>query len=104
MFDRIPTTDVADALDRQRGGAALVDVREPGEYRAGHPRGATSAPLSRLESQLDRIPRDRDVLVICASGNRSRRATATLRRAGVDAVNVKGGLAAWTRAGFPVAR
>lgn len=104
MFDRTPSTDVADALDRQRAGATLLDVREPGEFRGGHPRGARSAPLSRLESQLDRIPRDREVLVICATGNRSRRATAVLRRAGVEAVNVKGGLAAWTRAGFPVAR
>lgn len=103
VFERFPSTDVADAMDRHRRGALLLDVREPGEYRSGHPQGARSAPLSRLEAHLDSIPRDREVLVICASGNRSRGATVRLCNAGVDAINVEGGLGAWTRAGFPVA-
>lgn len=103
VFERFPSINVADAMDRHHRGGLLLDVRESGEFRSGHPEGAVSAPLSRLESHLHRIPRDREVLVICASGNRSRGATVRLRNAGVDAVNVEGGLGAWARAGFPVA-
>lgn len=102
ILERFPSTNVADTMDRQRRGALLLDVREPGEFAAGHPEGALSAPLSRLEARLDELPEDREVLVICATGNRSRRATVRLRQAGIDACNVEGGLAAWSRAGFPV--
>ena len=52
---------------------------------------------------MSEIPRDRQVLLICRSGNRSRTAAQTLRGAGyTDLVNVSGGTMAWMRQGLPL--
>ncbi|MFF2409244.1 rhodanese-like domain-containing protein [Streptomyces sp. NPDC058092] len=85
-------------------GAFVIDVREPDEYRAGHVPGAHLAPLSTLDAAVSALPGDRTVYVICASGNRSGRATEHLQARGVDAVSVAGGTAAWARAGRPIDR
>jgi len=50
------------------------------------------------------LPRDRRVVVVCRSGNRSARATALLVRSGFEAVNLNGGMRAWAEAGLPVER
>ncbi|MFE7706424.1 rhodanese-like domain-containing protein [Streptomyces sp. NPDC057486] len=85
-------------------GAFVIDVREPGEYRAGHVPGARLAPLSTPGAVVDGLPGDRPVYVMCASGNRSGRAAEHLRAVGAEAVPVAGGTAARARAGCPVAR
>jgi rhodanese-related sulfurtransferase len=54
------------------------------------------------ELALDRLPEARPLLVICHVGGRSVVAAEALLRAGVDAVNVDGGMDAWERAGLPV--
>ena len=85
--------------------AVLVDVREPQEWRAGHARGARHIPLAQLAGRLDDLPRQAPVYLICASGNRSRKATAILLKNGFDRpINVRGGTAAWHRAGLPIDR
>lgn len=94
----------AQAHDRHRAGAVLLDVREPFEFHAGHVPDATNIPLGRLGAEHATLPRDREILVICATGNRSATATSSLRRLGYDAFNVAGGMAAWQGKGLPVAR
>lgn len=89
----------AAALER---GDALIDVREPTEYRDGHIPGAVNIPMSQLTARLDEIDRDRPVYVVCASGNRSSAMTDVLVAAGYDAVNVEGGTSAWIRSGHPI--
>jgi len=83
-------------------GAIVVDVREPGEYVGGHVPGATLVPMGQVRSHLLRLPKDKPVYLICASGNRSLAMTNVLVRAGYDAYSVIGGTSAWTRAGHPV--
>ncbi|MEV0267891.1 rhodanese-like domain-containing protein [Hamadaea sp. NPDC050747] len=85
-------------------GAAVVDVREPDEYLAGHVPGARPIPLGQLPEHLGDLPRDEPVYLICASGNRSLAAAGLLARAGFDAVSVTGGTGAWQRAGRTVVR
>ncbi|MBC7561027.1 MAG: rhodanese-like domain-containing protein [Dermatophilaceae bacterium] len=63
-------------------GAVVVDVREPGEYVAGHVPGAALLPMGELSSRLHELPRDVPIYVICASGNRSLAMTSFLMRAG----------------------
>lgn len=82
----------------------LLDVREPDEFRAGHIAAAHLIPLGQLEARLAELPRDRDILCVCRTGNRSGMAVRHLRRAGISAVNVRGGLVAWQAAGLPVKR
>jgi rhodanese-related sulfurtransferase len=98
----VPEVDV-DQLDRLRGqGATVVDVREPDEYAVAHVPGAVLVPLGIVPERLDEVPADGPVYVICASGQRSRRAAEFYRSHGRDAVNVAGGTKAWIKAGQPV--
>ncbi len=97
--------DPAEARQRQAAGGILIDVREPEEWRAGHAPGARHIPLGQLSEHLARLPKDRELLFICRSGNRSGVAASLARRAGLEQVlNVRGGLLAWARAGLPVAK
>ncbi|MGD2061237.1 MAG: rhodanese-like domain-containing protein [Acidimicrobiia bacterium] len=86
------------------GNALLVDVRTRQEWKTGHAPVARHISLASLENQMGRIPKDRTVLAICATGSRSARATAMLRGVGYEARNVKGGMRAWARAGLEVTK
>jgi len=81
----------------------LLDVREQWEYQEGHVPGAQLIPLGELEHRVNEVPRDRPILAICHSGQRSFTAAAYLQRLGYTSVsNVDGGTAAWIERGFPV--
>ncbi len=97
--------DVHEARRRQAAGALLVDVRQPEEWKGGHAPNASLIPLGSLGSRLAEIPRDRDVLLICRSGNRSGAAQRQLLQLGYQQVyNVAGGMNAWASTGLPVQR
>jgi rhodanese-related sulfurtransferase len=97
--------DVHEASRCQASGALLIDVREPAEWRQGHAPNAQLVPLGSIGSQLAAIPRDRDVLLICRTGNRSATAQRQLLKLGYERVfNVTGGMNAWVRAGLPVSK
>src|SRR5207248_2333284 len=82
-----------------RPDAVLLDVREREEYARGHVPGAINLPQADLASQLDQVPRDRPVFVICQSGPRSLRSAQFLAQMGFDAVaSVSGGTEAWCAA------
>lgn len=77
-------------------GAVALDVRAPDEYAAGHIAGALHVPLGDLPGALERIPRDRPLVVYCAHGERASTAASLLERAGVGPLaNLRGGYAAW---------
>ncbi|MCA1666559.1 MAG: rhodanese-like domain-containing protein [Thermomicrobia bacterium] len=85
------------------GEALLVDVREMDEWRAGHVAGATHIPLGVVASRVAALPKDRDILVICRTGNRSALAQERLAAAGfTNVTNVTGGVTAWMEQGFPI--
>ena len=80
---------------------AVVDVREPWEYRQGHVPGAVLIPLGQLSSRLSELDPERPVAVICASGNRSQSAAALLGQKGFKTVyNISGGTGAWMHSGL----
>jgi rhodanese-related sulfurtransferase len=99
-----PEVDLPTFAAVYRGGALVIDVREPGEYAAGHVDGAVLMPLGDVGARAAELPRSVPVYVICASGNRSRTAAGYLVGVGIDAWSVAGGTAAWLRAGHPVVR
>ncbi|MBW4042720.1 MAG: rhodanese-like domain-containing protein [Acidobacteria bacterium] len=80
----------------------VVDVREPDEFAAGRVPGALNIPRHRLTARLGEIPTGSPVAVICQSGRRSAQGTEVLAAAGIDAVTVDGGTAAWAQAGRPL--
>lgn len=99
------TIDVAAANQlASQADVFLLDVREESEYASGHIPGATLIPLGQLQSRLSEIPKDKTVVAVCRSGNRSGQATTLLRQQGFDAYNMAGGMNAWQQAGLPVER
>ena len=87
------------ALEVVRGGATLLDVREGGEWKSGHAPGAIHLPLADIDKAPRRLRQGRPVVVMCASGMRSRTAAKHLRSLGWDAASLSGGVGAWQRAG-----
>ena len=81
----------------------LLDVRQQGEWRAGHAPAAIHIPLGELKQRMDEVSKDKPVIVICASGNRSSMAATALGNTGHNEVyNFSGGMGAWGGAGLPV--
>ncbi len=97
----------ADALDRQRRGAVLIDVREAHERATGMAAGARGIAMGELVYAPDaHLPgRDAELLLICQSGMRSLRAAQMLAEQGYARVaSVAGGTARWIAEGLPVER
>jgi rhodanese-related sulfurtransferase len=102
---QVPGIDVGQLRRRLADEPApfLLDVREPWEYREGHVPGAQLIPLGELEQRVNEVPRDRPILAICHSGQRSLAAAGYLQQLGYPSVtNVDGGTAAWIERGYPV--
>ena len=81
--------------------AVYLDVREPNEWNLGHLPGATHIPRGVLESSIEpRVPRERKVVLYCASGNRSALAAETLGLMGYrDVASMAGGFRGWAESG-----
>jgi rhodanese-related sulfurtransferase len=93
---------VAEAAARRDQGAFILDVREPAEWNEFHIPGATLIPLGELDARAGEVPKDRQVVVICRSGNRSQRGRDILLGAGFTSVtSVSGGMNEWRAAGLP---
>jgi len=70
----------------------LLDVRHPAELALENVPGAVNIPLDQLRTRLDELPRDRDILVFCRSGQRAYYATRILLQNGFKARNLSGGM------------
>ncbi|MBI5245804.1 MAG: hypothetical protein HY923_01385 [Elusimicrobia bacterium] len=75
----------------------LLDVRQPEEYATARIEGAVLIPMNDLPGRLSELPKDRPVVVMCHHGMRSAHAVHHLREAGYDALNLAGGIDAWSR-------
>ncbi len=85
----------AEARQLVAQGATLLDVRTPGEFRAGHIEGAKLIPVQELGSRIAEVgSRDVPVVVYCRSGNRSATAARMLRDAGYKVYDL-GPMSAW---------
>jgi len=99
---QISVDDLSELLNSQKD-LQVIDVRQPGEYGAGHVPSAVNAPLARVDERAPEFDPNRRTAVICAGGFRSSAATSILERLGFkNLLNVLGGTGAWIRAGYPV--
>ena len=83
---------------------ALLDVREPWEHELCALPGARLVPMDQLGVRLDELDAGREVVVYCHHGLRSAAAVEWLRRQGIPALNLRGGIDAWTRRVDPTLR
>ena len=108
--EEIDLTTLPDDVDvatveaiRQNPGVYLLDVREPDEYAAGHIPGITLIPMGEVGARLAELPRDKEIIVTCRTGNRSSQVADLLREQGFTNVhNMTGGIVAWEEAGYAV--
>lgn len=90
-----------------REKAVVVDVCSPEEYAGGHIKDAKNVPLGDLEAKLAATVKNKDLplILVCASGMRSRRAVAIAKKLGYDkAQSLAGGMGAWRTANLPVVK
>jgi rhodanese-related sulfurtransferase len=102
LFSKRSVT-VEEAHELSGNGSVLVDVRQRHELASGMAKGALHIPVASIDARSAKLEGEH-VLVICRSGSRSGRVAAALRRRGIDALNVKGGMLAWSRQGLPMQR
>ena len=81
----------------------FVDVREPSEWAEAHIPYATLIPLGELTARLPEIPKDKNIVVVCHSGNRSAVGRDLLLKSGfANVTSMAGGMSTWQAKGFPV--
>jgi rhodanese-related sulfurtransferase len=100
-FSRI-TVDEGRAM-MANDNVAVIDVRQPNEYEGGHVPGATLIPVASIFARREELPKDRDLIFVCAVGQRSALACEMAAAAGLTRLyNLEGGTEAWLKAGNPV--
>lgn len=85
--------------------ALMLDVREQSEYAAGHVLNSKLIPLGKLKERIGELEkyRERPIVVICRSGQRSASACGLLGKQGfAQAYNLNGGIIAWQKASLPL--
>jgi rhodanese-related sulfurtransferase len=105
--DKSVLSPVQATLLINREDAVVIDVRDTGEFAAGHIPNARHIPLgdlARRSAELEKL-KSRPLILCCQSGARSASALATLKKAGFEKLyNLQGGIAEWEKAGQPVTR
>ena len=100
VFGTVPEIEPAALSNRLAAGDTfdIIDVREPHEWAIASIEGTRRIPLASLESRLDELSKDREIVVHCKAGGRSAQAVRRLRAAGFKRVfNLAGGIQRWSR-------
>jgi len=102
--DALPLNiSVDQAYEMYQAGDYLLDVRTQAEWDEFHIPGTTLIPLDELESRVDEVPRDQNVVVVCRSGTRSLTGRDILLQAGFAMVtSMDGGVTEWQASGYPI--
>ena len=102
---QVTEISVAEALEKVKNGAALIDVREDNEFAAGHASGATHIGRGVIERDIvGKFPdKDAELVLYCGGGFRSALAADNLQKMGyTNVLSMWGGWMAWTNAAAPV--
>ena len=94
---------VTEAYAKYQQGAFFIDVRTQEEWNEFHAPNTSLVPLDQLPARLNEIPRDREIVVVCRSGNRSQEGRDILLNAGfTNVTSMQGGLSEWRASGYPI--
>lgn len=100
-FTRLSPADVKRMMEN--GNAQLIDVGEAEEYELRHLPGALHIPVGSVFPRRDELSRDRDIIFVCAIGQRSALACEMAAAAGFTRLhNMEGGIQAWIKEGYPL--
>jgi rhodanese-related sulfurtransferase len=93
---------VDEGYQMYQNGTFVVDVRTQQEWDEYHVPNTTLIPLDQLSNRLNEVPKDKAILVVCRSGNRSQQGRDILLSAGYNATSMAGGLKEWYAKGYPI--
>jgi rhodanese-related sulfurtransferase len=93
---------VDEAYQMYQSGTFVLDVRTQEEWDEYHAPNAILIPLDELPDRINELPKDREILVVCRSGNRSQEGRDILLSAGYNATSMVGGLKEWFAKGYPI--
>lgn len=88
------------AVAQMAGNCTFLDVRSPVEFQSEHISGSINVPLGELERRVNEVPRAEQLIVVCRSGMRARRAAFSLMGKGFEPKVLKGGLTSWKNEGL----
>jgi len=95
--------DTASGLIEDNPDMVLLDVRTTTEYSEGHIKDAVNIPVDTLETRLDELSQDDEILVYCRTGNRSSTAVNILEENGFTKLyHMHEGISVWIEQGYPV--
>jgi rhodanese-related sulfurtransferase len=99
----VPEISVGEAHQKFLTGTLFLDVRTPGEWESGIILNSVLISLDDLPARYGELPRDREIVVVCRSGVRSHEGATILQNAGFTQISsMKGGILAWSAAGYPL--
>jgi rhodanese-related sulfurtransferase len=108
LFQTGRTLSAQQATQRiNHDNAEIIDVREAHEFANGHLPGARNIPFKEFAGRINELTalKEKPLILVCASGARSGRACAMLKKQGFADLNcLQGGVPTWERAGLPLAR
>ncbi len=95
----IPEITPAEFLQRRANGDSLIllDVREDWEMSVASVQGVVHIPMGQVESRLSELDKNKEIVVLCRSGRRSFEVAKLLQSNGYRAINLAGGILAWSR-------
>ena len=97
--------EISTLLKDDPDGSIILDVRTQGEWSRGHIPGAVFMPMRSVPNNLDKLPKDKKIVVVCATGARSGAVADYLDKQGYPWVkNYSKGIVDWAKRGLPLVR
>ncbi|MGC9310748.1 MAG: rhodanese-like domain-containing protein [Candidatus Aenigmatarchaeota archaeon] len=97
-MEEVAAKDLNKNLKSYQKKCVIIDVRSPEEYGEEHIGGAVNIPLEEIPDRLGELDKKKELILVCLSGLRSRKAIPLLEENGFKATIVKGGMIEWRRA------
>ena len=89
--------EIATLKKETRGKMQIIDVRSARKYKKNHVKGAKNIHLSVISNHMEKMPKDKKIVLVSTNGTQTGRLTMMMRKRGYDAVNLKGGHRAYMK-------
>lgn len=100
---KIPEAELKQLVDLNNKDIYILDIRETKDFAQGHIVGAHNIPFKKVGKSLDKLPKDKTIIVYCYTGQTGGQTTAALNIAGFKARSLNGGMNnGWLKASYPV--
>ena len=100
---KIPEPELKKLVDAKDLNIYILDIRDNKDFIQGHIAGAQNIPFREVGRSLEKLPKDKQIIVYCYTGQTGGQTTALLNVAGFKAKSLNGGMNnGWAKAGYPV--